>query len=61
MLQGSGPITKQMSKKILTRHHLGDRFEDLMKGEFFNGGFKKSFMLYHDSPNRKQLFPSITG
>jgi hypothetical protein len=61
MLQGSCPITKQIAKKTSTKHHLGDRFEDLMKGEFFNGAFKKSFMLCHESPNRKQLFPSITG
>ncbi len=61
MLQGSGVITKQISKKTLTRHHLGDRFEDLTKGEFFNEAFKKSFMLCHESPNRKPLSPSITG
>jgi len=61
MLQSFGPITKQITKKPLTKHHLGDRFEDLMKGEFFNGAFKKSFVFSHESPNRKQLCPSITG
>jgi len=61
MLQASGSITKQTSKKTLSKHHLGDRSEDLMKGEFFNGAFKKSFMLCRESPNRKQLFLSITG
>ncbi len=61
MLRGSGPITKQIARKTLTKHRLGDRFDDLTKEEFFNGAFKKSFMLCHESPNRKQLFPSITG
>jgi hypothetical protein len=61
MLHGSGPITKQIAKKNSTRHHLGDHFEGLMKGEFFNGAFKKTFVLCHESPNRKPLFPSMTG
>jgi hypothetical protein len=61
MLQGSDPISKQISKKTLSKYHFGDRFEDLTKEEFFNGAFKKSFMLCHEPPNRKPLFPSITG
>jgi hypothetical protein len=61
MFQGSGTITKQTTRKTSTKHHLGGRFEDLMKEEFFNGAFRKSFKLCHESPNRKQLFPSITG
>jgi hypothetical protein len=61
MLQGSGPITKRIAKKTSTKHRLGDRFHDLTKEEFFNGVFRKSFMLCHESPNRKQLFSSITG
>jgi len=61
MLQGSGPITKQIAKRTPTKHSLGDRFEDLAKGEFFNGAFRKTFTLCHESPSRKQLFPSITG
>lgn len=61
MLQGSGPFTKKISKKTSTRHHPGDRFEDLTKGEFFNGAFRKSLMLSHESPTRRQLFPWITG
>lgn len=61
MLQSFGPMTKQIRKKSLTKYHLGGRFEDLVKEEFFNGAFKKSFMLCHESPNRKQLSPSITG
>jgi hypothetical protein len=61
MLHGSGPITKKLSKKTLTKHHPGDRFEDLMRGEFFNCVFKKSLMLSREGPTRKQLFPSITG
>ena len=61
MLQSSGPITKRITKKTLAKHHLADRFEDLVKGEFFNGAFKKSFIFSHESPDRKLLFPSITG
>ena len=61
MLHGSSPIIQQITKKTSIKHHLGNRFEDLMKRDFFNGAFKKSFMLCHESPNRKQLFPSITG
>ncbi len=61
MLQGSGPITKKILRKTSTKHHPGDRFDDLMKGEFFNGASRKSLMLSHESPIRKQLFPWITG
>jgi hypothetical protein len=61
MLQGSVPITKKITKKTLTRHHPGDRFEDLTKGEFFNGAFRKSLMLSHESPIRQPLFPWVTG
>jgi len=61
MLQGSGLITKKIIKKTLTRHHPGDRFEDLMKREFFNGAFRKSLMLSHEFPTRQPIFPWITG
>jgi hypothetical protein len=61
VLHGYGPITKKISKKTLTKHHPGDRFEDLMRGEFFNGAFKKSLLLSHESPTGKQSFPSLTG
>jgi hypothetical protein len=61
MLYGSGPNTKKTSKKTSTKHHPGDRFQDLMGGEFFNGAFRKSLLLSHESPTRKQLFPWITG
>jgi len=61
MVHGSESISKKSLKRTLTRQHLGDRFEDLMKGEFFNGAFKKSLLLSHESPLRKQQFPLITG
>ncbi len=61
MLQGCGPITKKITKKTLTRHQPADRFENLMKGEFFNGAFRKSLMLSHESPTRGPLSPWITG
>jgi hypothetical protein len=58
---GSTPNTKKISKKASTKHHPGDRFQDLMGGDFFNGAFRKSLLLSHESPTRKQLFPWITG
>ena len=61
MLYGSGPVTKKISKKTLIKHHPGDRFDDLMRGDFFNGAFKKSRLVSHEWPTRKQLFPLITG
>jgi len=61
MLHGSGLISKKTSKKTLTKHHPGDRFDDLMKAEFFNGAFKKNLLLSHECPTRKLLFPLITG
>jgi hypothetical protein len=61
MLHGSSSITKKISKKALTKHHPGDRFEDLMKEEFFNGAFRKSLLISHEGPTRKKLFPLITG
>jgi hypothetical protein len=61
MLYGSGLITKKISRKTLTRHQPGDRFKELMGGDFFNGAFKKSPQLCHESLTGKQLFPLITG
>ncbi len=61
MPQGSGSITKNITKKTLTRHPPEDRFEGLMKAEFFNGAFRKSLMLSHESPVKEPLFPWITG
>jgi len=61
MLYGSGSITKKISIKTLIKHPPGDRFDNLMRGEFFNGAFKKILLLSHESPTRKQLFPLITG
>jgi hypothetical protein len=61
MIYGSGPVTKKISKKTLIKHRPGDRFDDLMRGEFFNGAFKKSLLVSHEWPTRKQLFPLLTG
>ncbi len=61
MVHGSDPITKKVSKKTVIKHHPEARLEDLMKGEFFNCVFKKSLLLSHEGPPKKQLFPSITG
>jgi hypothetical protein len=60
MLYGSGPVTKKISKKTLIKHRPGDRFDDLMRGEFFNGAFKKSLLVSHEWPPRKQLFRLLT-
>ncbi len=61
MFQGSGPITKKTTRKALTRHQPGDHFEHVVKGEFFNGAFRKSLMLSHESPTSQPLSPWITG
>ncbi len=61
MVHSSNSISKKSSKRTLMKHHPEDRFEDLMKGEFFNGAFKKSLLLSHEGPPRKQQFPLITG
>ena len=61
MVHGSDSVSKKSLKRTLTKHHPGDHSEDLMKGEFFNGAFKKSLQLCHESPPRKQQFPLITG
>jgi hypothetical protein len=57
MLNGSGPITKKITRKTLIKHPHGDCFDNLMKGEFFNVAFKKSLLLSHERPAKKQLFP----
>ena len=61
MVHGTDSVFKKSSKRTLTKHHPGDRFEDLVKGEFFNGAFKKTLLLCHESPPRKQQLPLITG
>jgi hypothetical protein len=52
---------KKISKETLIKHPPGDRFGDLMKGEFFNGAFKKNLLILHEHPTRKDAFPVITG
>ena len=61
MVHGSDSVSKKSLKSTLANHHSGDHFKDLMKGEFFNGAFKRSLLLSHESPPRKQQFPFITG
>ena len=61
MVHGSDSASKKSLKRTLAKHHPGDRFEDLVKGEFFNGAFKKSLLLSHENPHRKLHFPMITG
>lgn len=61
MLYGSGSITKKISRKTLIKHPSGDRFDNLVRGEFFNGAFKKTLLLSHEWSARKQLFPLLTG
>jgi hypothetical protein len=61
MLYASGLITKKISRKTLTRHHPGDRSNELVERDFFNGAFKKSPQLSHECLTRKQLFPLLTG
>jgi hypothetical protein len=57
----SNSVAKKSLKRTLMKYYPEDRFEDLMKGEFFNGAFKKSLLLSHESPPRKQQFPLIAG
>jgi hypothetical protein len=61
MVHGLSPTPKKISKKTLTKHHARDRFEDLVEGEFFNRAFKKSLLIFHGCPTRKDAFPVITG
>jgi hypothetical protein len=57
MVHGSGSTLKKISKKTLTKRPTRDRFEDFMEGEFFNGAFKKSLLILHERPTRKDVFP----
>ena len=61
MVHGYESPLKKISKKTLLKDSPGDRFEDLMKGEFFNGAFKKNLLILHEHPTRKDAFPVITG
>jgi len=61
MVHGYESPLKKISKKTLLKHPPGDRFGDLMKGEFFNGAFKKNLLILHEHPARKDAFPVITG
>ncbi len=61
MVHRSGRINKRMLEKTLTQRQTRDRFEDLMGGEFFNGAFKKSLLILHEGPTRKDLSPILTG
>jgi hypothetical protein len=57
MVHGSGSTLKKILKKTLTKRPTRDRFEDFMEGEFFNGAFKKSLLILHERPTRKDVFP----
>ncbi len=57
MLQGSGPITKKITEKNSIKHHPGDRFQDVMGGEFFNRAFRKSLVLSQESQIRNNYSP----
>ena len=55
MVYRSDPITKKITKEIVTKHHLEARFEVLMREEFFNLAPKESLLLCQECPIRKQL------
>jgi len=61
MVHGSGRITKRISEKTLAQRQTRDRFENLMKGEFFNAAFKKTLLILHEGPTRKDVSPMNTG
>lgn len=61
MVHGYGLPYKKIPKKTLIKHLSRGRFGDLMEGEFFNGGFKKTLLILHEHPTRKDAFPIITG
>jgi len=61
MVHGYGPPVKKISKKTLMKPPSRDRFGVLMEGEFFNGAFKKTLLILHEHPTRKDAFPIITG
>jgi hypothetical protein len=61
MVHGSGSTPKKISKKALIKRPTRDRFEDLMEGDFYNGAFKKSLLIFHECPTRKDAFAVITG
>ena len=61
MVYGSDSIPEKVLKKTLMKHPARDCFDDLMKGEFFNGAFKRSPLIFHESPTRRDLSPVITG
>jgi hypothetical protein len=61
MFHRSSAINKKILEKALIKHHSGNRFEDLTKGEFFNEAFKKSLLPSHKRPTTRQPLPLITG
>ncbi len=61
MVHGYGSPPKKISRKTLIKHSARGHFEDIMEGEFFNGAFKKTLLILHERPTRKDAFPVITG
>ena len=61
MVHGSDSIPKKVLRKTLNKRHTKDCFDDLMKGELFNGAFKKSLLIFHECPPRREVSPVITG
>ena len=61
MVHGSDPVTQKDPKKTVIKHQPESRFEDFMKGEFFNCVLKRGLLLSHEWTTKKLIFPSITG
>jgi len=61
MVHGSWTTHKKISGKALMKYPPGDRFEDHMEGEFYNGAFKKSLLILHERPTKKDVSRMITG
>jgi len=61
MVHGSDSIPKKVLRKASNKRHTRDCLDDLLKGEFFNGAFKRSLPILHDCPPRRDVSSVITG
>jgi hypothetical protein len=61
MVHAYGSTLQKILKKSLIKPPPRDRFQDVMERDFFNGVFKKNFVIFHECPTRKGAFSVITG
>ncbi len=61
MVHGFDSVSKKILRKVLNKRPSEDCFEERIRGEFFNGAFKKTLLIFHECPVGMEGSTLITG